>query len=544
MNGLIDKLKTLLGLAEKKPCEENLPKNMTEVINKLPESYHKYMRAELPYRRAAALVFIAIVLGLGTPLWYHTTRTYRAPFSIFPESQPVALSITVRLVTTSSLLEKNMDAIAQSLLPKLVEGEVKPPLKIQWKVVNGGVRDLVALEGDRSPPSNILDVHIAVVPAEQWIHFSAVTVYLGRGRWAFTQHTSDTNGLLERLQNLILDVMIDIPHLNAIVKRDMRERLQPWQIAALSPSHQKRLVWDSAPLSMHYIVQVMHVYDNASPDVAQSKELLKVIEVFAKRLRNVTNIQLSSEHLWDFEVSNFLEIDVQGRSTLPQAGMERLLSEIDSQLQSVESPSPVLKLVIIESEVPIMIMDSFGDDSHGSVVASWGAIIPRVVSGEKEGGVRTGERVLGALRVLLGVDSELPTTWKRAPVPLSVWEIERMRLRAVLDNAMRAISAVSALKALTEKITNVEIGDDVAASANEAVKLVKEGLTNPEAPVLEKITSGRFLADEALSHPSLLSMLYFPTDQTMAVYLPIMLPTLIPLFGSIVALFKWAIGWT
>ncbi|VDL77703.1 unnamed protein product [Nippostrongylus brasiliensis] len=468
MNGLIDKLKALRGLAEKKPCEENLPKNMTEVINRLPESYHKHMQAELPYRRAAALVFIAIVLGLGTPLWYHTTRTYRAPFSIFPESQSVSLSITVRLVTTSSLLEKDMDAIAQSLLPKLVEGEVKPPLKIQWKVVNDGV-------------------------------------------------------------------MIDIPHLNAIVKRDMRERLQPWQIAALSPSHQKRLVWDSAPLSMHYIVQVMHVYDNASPDVAQSKELLKVIEVFAKRLRNVTNIQISSEHLWDFEVSNFLEIDVQGRSTLPQAGMERLLSEIDSQLQSVESPSPVLKLVIIESEVPIMIMDSFGDDSHGSVVASWGAIIPRVVSGEKEGGVRTGERVLGALRVLLGVDSELPTTWKRAPVPLSGWEVERMRLRAVLDNAMRAISAVSALKALTEKITNVEIGDDVAASANEAVKLLHIHI---------QITSGRFLADEALSHPSLLSMLYFPTDQTMAVYLPIMLPTLIPLFGSIVALFKWVFGWT
>ncbi|KIH48141.1 hypothetical protein ANCDUO_21793, partial [Ancylostoma duodenale] len=124
--------------------------------------------------------------------------------------------------------------------------------------------------------------------------------------------------------------------------------------------------------------------------------------------------------------------------------------------------------------------------SRGAAVASWGAIIPRICLGETQEDAQPAARVLAALRVLLGVDSELPVTWKRAPVPLAEWEVERMRLRAVLDNAMRAMSAVSALKALTEKITNVVIGDDVAARANDAVKLVREGLANPEAPRLDK----------------------------------------------------------
>ncbi|KAK6041364.1 hypothetical protein COOONC_21131 [Cooperia oncophora] len=76
----------LLGIdpAEIKPGEENPPKNMSEVIERLPE---------LPYRRAAALVFIIIVFGLGGPLWYHTTRTYRAPFDTFPEGQTISLSV-------------------------------------------------------------------------------------------------------------------------------------------------------------------------------------------------------------------------------------------------------------------------------------------------------------------------------------------------------------------------------------------------------------------------------------------------------------------
>ncbi|VDM59076.1 unnamed protein product [Angiostrongylus costaricensis] len=514
MNGIICRVKSFMGInrVETKEGEEIPPKNMTEVIQSLPESYHKYMGEELPYRRASALTFIAIVLGMGTPLWYHTTRTYRAPFVVFPKSQTVSFNVQIHLTVTDAILEPELNSMCQNLSSMLLEGEVKPPLDIWWEVLNQGVRELRALENDRMEPSDLLAVHVAVVPLEQWSHFSAVTVFLDRGRWAFLQYTVDSNRLMERLQSLVWEVMVDVPHMNEIVKRDIRERLQPWQITALSPSHQKRLVWDSAPLSMNYIVQVIHVHDNASPSDTYSKDIVNVLEVF-----------------------------------------------IDSQLQSVESSYPVLKIVIMEVDAPVIMLDPFGEDSRGVAVASWGAIIPRICVGETSEDPQTAARILSALRVLLGVDSDLPASWKRAPVPLADWEIERMRLRAILDNAMRAISAVSALKALTEKITNVVINDDVAARANEAVHLVQAGLESPGAPQLNKnnlfyriisnsnfiqISAGRFLADEALSHPSLLSLLYFPKDQTMAVYLPIMLPTLIPLFGSALALCKWALGWS
>ncbi|KAK5973058.1 hypothetical protein GCK32_008814 [Trichostrongylus colubriformis] len=322
--------------AEIKPGDENPPKNMSEIIERLPESFHKYMKEELPYRRAAALVFIAIVFGLGAPLWYQTTRTYRAPFVTFPDGQTISLSVQIHLATTNGSHESNLGSIAQMVLPLLREGEVKAPLRIQWNILIEGMKDLQSLEEDRQLSSDSLDVYIAVVSPEQWTHFSAINVFLSRGRWAFVQYTPEENKLVERLHALIWEVMVDVPHLNAIVKRDMRERMEPWQIAALSPSHQKRLVWDSAPLSMNYIVQVIHVHDNASPDTIRSDNVLDVIQ----------------------------------------------------------------------------------------------------------------------------------------------------------------------------------------------------------------ISAGRQMADEALSHPSLLAMLYFPKDQTMAVYLPIMLPTLIPLFGSIIALCKWALGWS
>ncbi|KIH42883.1 hypothetical protein ANCDUO_27126 [Ancylostoma duodenale] len=88
--------------------------------------------------------------------------------------------------------------------------------------------------------------------------------------------------------------MVDVPHLNSIVKRDLREKMQPWQIAALSPSHQKRLVWDSAPLSMNYVVQVVHVHDNASPVDTASDDIMRIMELFARRLQHVTRLQVCS----------------------------------------------------------------------------------------------------------------------------------------------------------------------------------------------------------------------------------------------------------
>ena len=54
-----------------------------------------------------------------------------------------------------------------------------------------------------------------------------------------------------------------------------------------------------------------------------------------------------------------------------------------------------------------------------------------------------------------------------------------------------------------------------------------------------QVKEGRRLADEAVSHKSLLALLYFPQDQKFAVYMPIMLPVLLPLIGSIWKIFKW-----
>lgn len=85
----------------------------------------------------------------------------------------------------------------------------------------------------------------------------------------------------------------------------------------------------------------------------------------------------------------------------------------------------------------------------------------------------------------------------------------------------------------------------VAGKADQAVELISRALTTAEKTGLLEVglvVEGRAIAESALNDKSLLALLYFPNDQKFAIYLPLFLPTLLPLFGSILALYKYWVG--
>ena len=107
---------------------------------------------------------------------------------------------------------------------------------------------------------------------------------------------------------------------------------------------------------------------------------------------------------------------------------------------------------------------------------------------------------------------------------------------------------------MTENITTIAIKEHIAAKANEAKRLIEEGLGDGNAPHLNKvnfiawsfwsiltfqIVLARELADSALSDPSLLDRLYMPRDERFAIYLPIALPTLLSVCKAAYDVFIW-----
>ncbi len=104
-----------------------------------------------------------------------------------------------------------------------------------------------------------------------------------------------------------------------------------------------------------------------------------------------------------------------------------------------------------------------GDDTPGNtlVIASWGSVSIPIAPSD---GDALSVAVLGALRVLLGLDTELPAGSDKDTVPLAEWELRRLALRSFVDNAMHTMSSVEAMRRLADGISNVVVSDEVSPS--------------------------------------------------------------------------------
>ncbi|CAI5447884.1 unnamed protein product [Caenorhabditis angaria] len=497
----------------------------------ISEEFKTHIYNERPFKFVAVFSFFILVFGIGLPLWTYTTSTYRANFKIPPANRTFSIPIHVRF-----LISENQKSLQNELKSTILEIETSLALKESTDPMNFEFStEVLIVKAENEEDFEKFDdgLNIAIIPAENWKDFSATKIKLGKKYTHFAQFDGDLSKFSSRIIELIWDVLIDIPHLNSIIKRDLRQKMKPWQIAALPLSHQKRLVWDSTPIQMEYHVQIIHLYDNfgtsQNKNTKENKfETAKTLRQFAKHAERITNIEVTSENLWDFEITKeFLMRDVQERWVLTHEKMEELIRKIDAQTQTTLKNGMVLRFVILESD--IVILDSQGEDVEGIAVAAWGAVLTRNEKTEK--------KAIAALRIHLGLDAELSSSWSRPPIPLCKWEIERARLRVSIDNAMRTSSSIRALYEMTQKITNIVINEEVARKATKAVELLENGLKNGTIDY-DKLLLARKLSDDANSNHSLLALLYFPMDQRTAVLIPIAIPILFPIAKIVLVIFK------
>lgn len=93
---------------------------------------------------------------------------------------------------------------------------------------------------------------------------------------------------------------------------------------------QKRLIWDSAALSAHYIVQVIFVHTgvNETSEHYSVEDIVLNARRFAAKLTEVIELRISSEHLWDFDLAPWLKWDVQGRWIVHMEDVSQIVTAV------------------------------------------------------------------------------------------------------------------------------------------------------------------------------------------------------------------------
>lgn len=515
----------------------NIQRGKEERIKKV-FAYTAGEQVELLYRQISSLSFIVIILVFGIPLWWQTTSTYRVPFQVFPTDQQINLPIHITIASSHSSMKAHIDRTTTQLLNKLSDLPEIERLHMLFRISHENMDNWKDNPNAKKEDNGLFGIHIAVLDATAWSH-PGYTTFLS-DQWTYVLYCGDEEKLAQRMLSVIVDIFLDTTHLSTVVRRDLKQRMKPREVAALSSSQRKRLIWDSAALSSRYIVQLIFVHTghNESNENYSAESVVLNARRFARKLGKVSDLSISSEHLWDFDLTPWLKKDVQKRDTISVNDIPEIVSTIEQETSTVEASAPVMKLAILDAAYPIILLDQMDKDSSGVVVASWGALFS--YDGKKPSNVD--QSVIAAMRVMFGLDTQFPVTTYRSPLPVAEWEISRIKLRSFIDCSINGISSVTAIDNLMSEIDNIVISDEVALKTNLAVKLISQAISTVEKTGRIEVhlaVKGRALAESALNDKSLLALMYFPSDQKFAIYLPLFLPTLLPLLGSLLTSYKY-----
>lgn len=119
----------------------------------------------------------------------------------------------------------------------------------------------------------------------------------------------------------------------------------------------------------------------------------------------------------------------------------------------------------------------------------------------------------------------------------------KLKIEKTVEYIKTSLSTLSSLVKLLDEIGNIVIRDDIAQLIKESVKSIKEACEKLKTGNLdiayEQSRRAFELSEKAFYDSSLLALLYFPEDQKYAIYVPLFLPISIPVILSFFKAVKW-----
>ncbi|CEF67033.1 Phosphatidylinositol-glycan biosynthesis class S protein family-containing protein [Strongyloides ratti] len=334
--------------------------------------------------------------------------------------------------------------------------------------------------------------------------------------------------------------------IDILMKRETGKIMNSKHLEYMSPKYQNRYIWDSSALASKYNVQVIilrNSFKRRENNIFE-KDIEKALNNFKKKLDGSVKLSITIENLYGINIDNFLETDITGKKFIKiGSNVENLMTTIDQQLSGTLSIDPQLKLVLLENSGNFVFINEEGDDENGIIAAGWGSLLSFTTSilsnnDNDEYDIQLKQVtsfLFGSLKTLLGIHSDLLSIYQKTKTPLSDWEIQKFKLRFFIDKVLSTIHNIKSTHALILKVENMEISENVANKMNEAIYLLKKSLSDFERTgiiKLDDITVAAELSESVASDPSLVSLLYFPSDQKIGVYLPIALPAIFPVLLS------------
>uniref|UniRef100_A0AC35TY33 DUF3352 domain-containing protein n=1 Tax=Rhabditophanes sp. KR3021 TaxID=114890 RepID=A0AC35TY33_9BILA len=399
------------------------------------------------------------------------------------------------------------------------------------------------------------NIYFDLIEDQDWTYFSKYVAYLGEDKYIAVKVSKDTSENIQRLKALITDVLLDTHVLDILIKREAGKAMDSRQLDYMTPKFQRKYIWESASLARLYNIQIVFIKNSVRASSNQHKErsILNAVTKFADKFKDSTKLKITVENLYGLGIEQFITTDISGRRFIHTGTtMEKLMTLVDQHISSSLSVKPLLKLVILETDEQFVFVDDQEEDVPGTIAASWGSAIPLVLYDqhkqvdEYQNELKTVTSFLfGSVKILLGMQADILSVYQKSSQPLLLWEMQRFHLRAFVDNLLTSIHHIKSTQALIDKIEYIVINEDIANRTNFAISLIQKAIHQLETTGhldVETVSLAAQIAESVSNDPSLTSMLYFDNDAKFAVYLPIGMPILLPVFITLYDMVRKRIG--
>ncbi|KAI9597228.1 phosphatidylinositol-glycan biosynthesis class S protein [Syncephalis fuscata] len=543
------------------------------------------------------LVMFCVSILLGLPLWWQTTRVYRASlpleaidtWSQWKEETNFVFHTKVGLHAVISDSEERQQFKAHQtkwtnqLHGRLQQLSAKPTEESSETSTNNTIIDpVIALQ-------TAVDLHVEVA-SEGWslnevefedemnIQEELLGDYIVYIEPRFDiKHPELIFGanrsVYIRLNNLDVDTVGDV--LASILFRDTfllrSELIQAIDNRAKEQIHNSEM--RVIPPARNY--QIIFALMNEDPsERLVNWDIQTAISTwlgpFFHRLSPVLNVTLTTQ------VQHYATLGLQPEERIADTGdVERYLTpeklgtfinSAEWNLASVVSNDPTIHLLVYAPSPQkgrLYLLDTTNEISklNAFLIPQWGGIIienaPKNAAHNENGlELLTVDRLkpdmevfLSQLRDLLGIRSAhsllaVNDQWKITAAPsthygLSGWELDGL-LRWRLGQ--RIISAVTTLRSLSRMVTTIEsmpIEDHIQQRALADLEKTREQLVRGNlVDAFQLATLTAELAEAAFFDHTMVAQLYFPDEHKFAVYMPLFVPIAVPLLLALIRIVK------
>ncbi|KAH8278869.1 hypothetical protein KR018_010524, partial [Drosophila ironensis] len=499
------------------------------------------------FRIASTVAFIVVIIGIGVPMWWHTTTVYRVSL---PSSDILSLSKAPIKTAVQVAIYTQEPTRGQLLISELQTAFAGNEI---WSM------EFVQLSGSAKTKE-------AHTPA-------------ALERLLLAEHPLRTGDFMFIEWPKLQEELLLTTERSALMRSDTTSRkleqllhlkiLQTYRVKQILSTDEQVGEKSEAPQPAYdVIVSVL----NPKPQLthAQWNVALAVktyIEPWLAQLSGVSKFTVRSQ--WKYRVS--IEADLKqfrdqsrlGRHYgLEEAALPHLLTSIAQNLSASTTDKPAINLVVYIPPchtAPLHIYDGQGrmmtrNGVDAFISPPWGAFIianpPEHVCLSAMSDhepvpyhVSTTDNMqimLDQLYKLLDVSSEVQIDGVKVvdieQLEPRRWEYEAFLRRTAIRHISTSSNTLQSLIKLLDQISYIVIDDEVGAAIMKSytdILAAKAALLEHRLADASELAQRAFVTSErGFFDPSLLAQLYFPDEQKYAIYIPLFLPIMVPVLSS------------